>query len=249
MTGHGRLRADQRPLYVQASEALISLLRNGDFHAGDRLPTEIALSQRLGISRPTLREALRILEDEEIIWRRQGAGTFLLDTPPVIDSGLEVLESVLRQAERCGFSTDVYELSVEVRPASEPELTRLQAPAAALVTEVKRVIAVGAGQRAAYLVDIVPQEYLEPEQLGPDFRGSVLDLLLSRGRPAPAYSLTEPTAEGASAELAAKLHVRGGTVLQKLEAQLFATDGRVIDYSISYFVPGHFRFHVVRRVG
>jgi hypothetical protein len=38
-------------------------------------------------------------------------------------------------------------------------------------------------------------------------------------------------------------------VLLKLEAQLSARDGQVVDYSLSYFVPGHLRFHVVRRVG
>jgi GntR family transcriptional regulator len=34
----------------------------------------------------------------------------------------------------------------------------------------------------------------------------------------------------------------------RLEAQLIAQDGQVVDYSNSYFVPGYFRFHVVRRI-
>jgi hypothetical protein len=50
-------------------------------------------------------------------------------------------------------------------------------------------------------------------------------------------------------ETARKLHLQRGDVLLRLEAQLYARDGRVADYSMSQFIPGHFHFHVVRRVG
>jgi GntR family transcriptional regulator len=38
-------------------------------------------------------------------------------------------------------------------------------------------------------------------------------------------------------------------VLLQFIAHLYATDGRMVDYSISYFLAGYFRFHVVRKVG
>ncbi|MFV0475305.1 MAG: FadR/GntR family transcriptional regulator [Pikeienuella sp.] len=44
---------------------------------GGKLPTERALSQRLGIGRHALRRALEVLEAEGLIWRKQGAGTFI----------------------------------------------------------------------------------------------------------------------------------------------------------------------------
>ena len=81
------------------------------------------------------------------------------------------------------------------------------------------------------------------------FHGSVLDLFLHRGHPALAYSRTDLIAEAADPELARALQIQRGAPLLKLEAQLYAQDGRVVDYSISYFVPGYFRFHVVRRIG
>ena len=56
-------------------------------------------------------------------------------------------------------------------------------------------------------------------------------------------------AEAADGDVARWLHLQRGAPLLKLEAQLYAQDGRVVDYSLSYFVPGYFRFHVVRRVG
>ena len=86
-TTHAPLRADQRPLYAQASEALKDLVQRNGYAAGDRLPSEIELSQRLGISRPTLREALRHLEEDGVIVRRHGVGTFVTEAQPVIEAG------------------------------------------------------------------------------------------------------------------------------------------------------------------
>jgi len=104
------------------------------------------------------------------------------------------------------------------------------------------------GERVAYLTDIVPQVYLRQSDLGPDFHGSVLDLLLARRWPALAHSRTELISEAADASLAHALRIQRGAPLMKLVAQLFTADGQIIDYSISHFVPGYFRFHVVRRI-
>ncbi len=249
MAIHGRLRADQRPLYVQASEAYRDLLRSGKYAPGDRLPSEVELAQRWGISRPTLREALRLLEEEGKIVRRHGVGTFVAGAEePVLETGLEVLESIERIAERNGLSTQMEDLIVGARTASTSESCGLGLAWPADVVEVSRVIA-AQGQRVAFLTDVVPQEYLRQADLQADFAGSVLDLFLARGWPALSYSRTEMAAEPAGSELARCLRVQHGAPLLKLTAQLQSTEGRIVDYSTSYFVPGFFRFHVVRRIG
>jgi GntR family transcriptional regulator len=254
-TAHTQLRADQRPLYVQAAEALRKLVHQGGYAPGDRLPSEVELSQRLGISRPTLREALHQLEEEGAILRRHGVGTFVAEPKPVLDAGLEVLESLDRMAERGGLKTSMGAANIEARLATEREIEGLEAAAGTVVTAVTRVI-VADGREVAYLIDIVPDEYLIPAELEnsapaeqPVFHGSVLDYLLQRGWPALSHSRTELSVEAADLELARALSVARGAPLLRLEAQLFAQDGRIVDYSISHFVPGHFRFHVVRRVG
>jgi GntR family transcriptional regulator len=76
----------------------------------------------------------------------------------------------------------------------------------------------------------------------------VLDLLLARGWPALSHSRTELISEAADASLAHALRIQRGAPLMKLVAQLFTADGQIVDYSISHFVPGYFRFHVVRRI-
>jgi len=247
-TTQARLRADQRPLYAQAGEALRKLVQRGGYAPGDRLPSEVELSKQLGISRPTLREALHRLEEEGSIIRRHGVGTFVARARPVIESGLELLESIDRMAERRGLHTGMADVAIQERPAAPRELQGLRLTDGERVTTVTRVI-VADGLRVARLTDVVPHEYLSADEIGLDFHGSVLDHFLGRGWPALSHSWTELSAEAADAELAHALHIQRGAPLLRLEAQLHSRDGRVIDYSTSLFVPGHFYFHVVRRIG
>lgn len=242
-----RLRANPRPLYAQASAMLKELLHSGNYMPGARLPSEHALSEQLGISRPTLREALHQLEEEGVIVRRHGVGTFVAQPQPVIEAGLEVLESLERLAERSGLHTKMGEVVIEERLATTRESKSLGSAAPVPVTVIERVI-LADGQRIAHLIDVVPQSHLRRSDLGADFNGSVLEHFLACGRPALSHSRTELCAEAADNESARALHIQRGAPLLKLEAQLFATDGQIVDYSISHFIPGRFRFHVVRRV-
>ena len=68
--------------------------------AGERLPSEPDLARRLGVSRATLREAMRTFEVQGLIRRRQGSGTFVVGKMPVIEAGLELLESLETMAQR-----------------------------------------------------------------------------------------------------------------------------------------------------
>ena len=242
-----RVRTDSRPLYAQASQALRRLMQDGDYVVGDRLPSEPALAKRLGISRPTLREALRLLEDEGAIVRRHGVGTFVAQPRPRIDAGLEALESIERMAERAGLHTQMGALTYREFEAADAVAEMLGVPEGTAVTDVTRVI-LADGQHVAFLTDLLPREYLHGDELGADFQGSVLDHLLKRGWPELSHSRTELSAYAADTALARELRVKSAAPLLKLEAQLYSADGRVVDYSTSYFVPGYFRFHVVRRI-
>jgi GntR family transcriptional regulator len=116
------------------------------------------------------------------------------------------------------------------------------------IVHISRVI-MAEGIPVAYLIDVLPCNLLTPDELGPEFTGSVLDLLLGRGSPSLLSSRTEINAVTASIEVARQLGIQRGDVLLRFSAYLYATTGEVVDYSFSYFLPGYFRFHVVRRVG
>jgi GntR family transcriptional regulator len=85
--------------------------------AGDRLPSEPDLAKKLGVSRATLREAMRTFEAQGLIRRRQGSGTFVVGQVPVMEAGLEVLESLETMAERLNLEITVDNLRLESLPA------------------------------------------------------------------------------------------------------------------------------------
>jgi GntR family transcriptional regulator len=90
--------------------------------------------------------------------------------------------------------------------------------------------------------------YLSQNDLGEHFSGSVLDIFLQQDVVLPVASQTQISAEGADKQLSERLGVPKGTALLKLVGQLYSYDEKVLDYSLSYFIPGHFKFHVARRV-
>ncbi|MGD0612256.1 MAG: GntR family transcriptional regulator [Anaerolineales bacterium] len=213
-----------------------------------RLPSEPELSRRLGVSRATLREAMRSFEGQGRIRRRQGVGTFVIGEVPVIDSGLEVLESIEKLAQRIGLAVKMGELQVRSIPADEDLSAALAVKQGTDLTRVARVLYTDS-RPIAYLVDTLPIDLLTTTDLETGFTGSVLDLLLERGNPKLVQSRTEIKAIGATSEVAHALQIQRDDVLLHFIAYLYAEGGRVVDYSFSYFLPGYFRFHVVRRVG
>lgn len=215
---------------------------------GERLPSEPELARQMGVSRATLREAMRTFETQGLIRRRQGSGTYVLHPSYIIQSGLEVLESIETLAERIGLAVSMGELQVEQRLASPDEQRALGLSEQAQVTQVKRVIH-AEGRPVAYLIDILPAHLLAAEELRAGFTGSVLDLLLRRGAPQLVSSRCEINAVTASPDVARAMGIQRGDVLLRFEAYLYDDQGAVVDYSFSYFLPGYFRFHVVRRVG
>src|SRR4051812_36682973 len=73
--------ADGQPRYQQVARELKRGIADGTWPVGARLPTELELCERFGISRFTARAAVRLLEQSGLITRRQRVGTVVVATP------------------------------------------------------------------------------------------------------------------------------------------------------------------------
>ncbi len=247
--GLRRIKTTHASLHHQAQFYLRDLIRNGVYQPGQRLPPEGVFAEQLGISRPTLREALYKLEMEGLIVRKHGVGTYVSPSSAnPLDSGLEVLESIEHIAGRMGLKTEMGDSKIEERMATPAEAAALECNPNEKVLSAVRIILVDA-KPVAHLSDVLPIRFMRKQELGPRFRGSVLDILLKRGQPGLSFSFTRLAAIAADNELARQLEIPHKTPLLKMEAKLFALDNSVVDYSVSKFVSDFFDFHVIRRIG
>ena len=67
----------RNPLYLQLKQLILDDIRRGVWKAGEKLPTESELAERFGVSVGTVRRAMGGLEDEGVISRREGSGTYV----------------------------------------------------------------------------------------------------------------------------------------------------------------------------
>src|SRR5687767_2072157 len=63
--------------YALLAESLLAKINSGDYPIGELLPTESELCKQFGVSRTTVREALRHLNDMGLLSRRAGVGTLI----------------------------------------------------------------------------------------------------------------------------------------------------------------------------
>jgi len=125
------------PLYVQIADSLLDRIESGRLLAGDRLPPERELSEGLGVNRLTLRRALRVLESQGLLIRRQGSGTFVAD--PKIERQAGRLISFTRGMERRGFTPGARMVRFEERPVEASLAAVLRLPLHAPVIDLLRL--------------------------------------------------------------------------------------------------------------
>lgn len=98
-------------LYITVSNEISSLIKHGDFPVGSRLPTERELSEKFGVSRPTIREAIIALEAKKEVSVKAGSGVYVLGNKLIDDefnreiSAFELLEArVLLEGEAAALA-------------------------------------------------------------------------------------------------------------------------------------------------
>ena len=119
--------APQRPA-IYAEQALINAILDGTYPPGSALPAERELAEQLGVTRPTLREALQRMERDGWISIRQGKSTLVRDI--WTEGGLNVLSSLARYGNQ-GFEShipfDFVPRLLDVRVALAPAYARAAA--------------------------------------------------------------------------------------------------------------------------
>jgi GntR family transcriptional regulator len=94
-------RASRLPFYAQLHDELRAAIRRGTYKPGDLLPTETELMTHFGASRITVRQALDLLVQQGLVYRRRARGTFVAH--PTVEQGLVRIVSFTEDMRRRGL--------------------------------------------------------------------------------------------------------------------------------------------------
>ncbi|MDR7487040.1 MAG: GntR family transcriptional regulator [Armatimonadota bacterium] len=232
-------------LSKQLARRLRHEITAGRFATAERLPSEAALARAFHVSRMTLREALRTLEEEGLVVRRHGVGSFI--TRQVV-AGIERLESFTETIRRAGRAARDRVLAIHpiaLREAAAHALGRPPGSPGVLVESLRYAD----GAPVIYCEDVLPldlvgmvqhvQQRRERESLQ-DYLEQDVGIVLRR-------AVLALHAVAAPATVARHLGVARGHPILLLQGTAEDTTGRPLYFSTNYVRSDRYVFTVVRR--
>lgn len=238
------VKTDHRHLYLQVIEQLKRDIASGVFKEKEKLPSEFELAKIMGVSRATLREALRLLEEEHYIVRRHGVGTFV-NPRPLFTAGIEELASVSDMIRQVGMTPGTNFISSSEELATEEDVERFGCGPDERIMTIKRVRTAD-GEPVVYCIDIFPSRYVGEEFLKQEDE-SIFEAIERTGnlRITQAVAQIEPV--GYDEEASPILECEPETALLMLRQSHYAEGEDVILHSRNYFKGDKFNFHVLRK--
>jgi GntR family transcriptional regulator len=237
--GVSRMR---EPLYAQVRTELGESLSR--YRAGDRLPSEPELAASYGVSRPTIRDVLRALENEGMIRRVHGVGTFVNAPPRKVTSAINADLGITEAVQAARRTLGVQVLAIRRTPVSVGVAEQLDLQAGEDILWIERLITAD-DRPAALAIDAIPNT-LAAKAHHPYEGGSVYRFLETECGLDLRGGVAWITAVSANRRIARLLRVQSGSALLRLEQVERATDDVACLYSLEHYVPSVFDLTVRR---
>jgi DNA-binding GntR family transcriptional regulator len=212
------------PLYHQAARFLEQAIEDGRLPRGTRLESELDLAEQLGISRPTMRAAIKQLVDKGLLIRRRGIGTTVAPRPVRRAVALTSLYDDLKREGR-EPRTRVLALEEVLCPPDVAEHLGLGPTAPVLRFERLRI---AGSDPIALMHNVVPAGLLELGR-GDLERTGLYDVFRENGI-APNVATQQVGARKAGAEEAELLEIEPGDPVLTMTRVAYDTSGRPIEY-------------------
>ena len=234
-----------RRLSLAIRDRLAQRISSGAIGPGARLPPEPELAAELGVSRATLREALRSLEEDGFVSRRRGAGTYVTHRPR-LRNNLDVNFGVTAMIRAAGMTpgTSIIRTHKERAGIEEARALDLEPGAPVLVLERVRT---ADGRPVVFSRDVMSASRLSAKALEGLGDGSVYDLLAREADRAVQHGVVTIEPATADRPLAKALGVEQGARLLYLRQVDYDREGVAVLLSHEHHVANAFEFNVVRR--
>jgi GntR family transcriptional regulator len=239
-------RPSHTTLTDQTVRAIQDAIKQGKFAPGSQLPPEMELLQMMGISRTTLREALRILEEQRFIRKRRGLGTFVTERAIVKDMSRNF--GITEMISQAGYTPGTRDFNIRLEKAAPYTAEKLDLPVDSTLVVVERVRT--ANQiPVVWTRDILPQEYLNGwmptiEELN---KVSIYECLERYANIRIVDGLASFSPVRAGREIAGKLDIQRNSLLLLIDQVDHDQDQRAVLYSAEYHLTDKFNFVIHRK--
>ena len=234
----------RRSLRHSLAQELRTRILAGEWRPGDRMPSEPELARRRTVSRSSMRAAITMLEEDGVVSRRHGSGTYVTHRPALPhDLGRNFgVSSLIRST---GMTPGTVEKSSGTVPAPAAVAEALGVPEGEPVSSLRRVRTAD-GRRVVDVSDWCRVEHIAPEDLPEISEGSIYAALADRGL-AVDHGVADLTPRNADGDLARRLGVPRGTLLLTFDQVDRSADGVAVLVSREHYVADAFTFSLLRR--
>ncbi|MGB4865587.1 MAG: GntR family transcriptional regulator [Hyphomicrobium sp.] len=215
------------PLYMQVAAILRTKICGSEWTPRAPLPNEVVLARDVGVSIGTMRKALELLEDEHLIERRQGRGTYVVETS--LETELERFSNVVVGSAKVRAHGVAW--TVTTGEASAAESAALNIVPGAAVYRLEAVWSAANGTTARECVTVSAGRFPDlPKQVSEG--GQFLFPLYRRLYREAIGKVSEAlTCVNADADLATKLNVPHGQALLHVSRIAFNVSGHPVEWS------------------
>jgi GntR family transcriptional regulator len=229
------------------ADAIATAITDGAYSPGAQLPAEAKLASNLGVSRATLRDALRQLQDRGLIVRRHGRGTFVAKRPirKELNRNFGITAMIRSGGYRPG--TRGFELRQE---AADRDLAQSLGVAPGDQVTVLERVRLADDRPVVWSRDAVPRRFLEvadAEAMSGD-DASLYQQLYELHQITVHRGVAEISPKSASATLAHRLKVKRGAPLLYIKQVDYDGNGTPVLCSVEYHVSDWISF-TLERVG
>lgn len=218
-------RGSRVPLYFQLAQQLEDAIRDGRLRPGDRIDTETDLAERLGLGRPTVRQAVQELVSKGLLVRRRGVGTQVVASQ--FSRPLE-LTSLFDDLAAADHRPTTQVLALREVPAEAPVATALSITRGTTVTYLER-LRLQQGEPLAIMRNWIPSGVVDLD--AGRLSSSGLYELLRRSGVNLRIADQRIGARAASRPEALLLDVRTGAPLLTMQRTAFDDGGRAVEYA------------------
>jgi len=239
-------RSSRTTLTEAAQQELRQAIIQGTYNPGSQLPTEGELGEILGVSRTVVREALRGLEEEGLIARRHGVGTFVRNRP--ILKNLNFNFGITEMIESAGLKSGTGHITIHEEAASEEIASQLNVPSGADLITIERVRTADS-KPVVYSLDTFPKALVRGDEFDPTrlLKESLYQILQKEFGHVIEYGAAQILPANASTYIAEKLSIPKGSLLLYIVQTDYASGDKPILYSREYHLPDAFDFMIWRR--